>query len=168
MPEYTWTPWVFHCDDCGNLCYASVESLRDTHEQYAEEMHHPRELAADFCFCLSCGGYGNGGREVEGERVESDVIRNLARKFAELVELELWGERIAKVRSMNAAADAPHCATHDFCDPNELMAEAYITVVGFEADVSSERDAARINVAWDKARAAAFFPDRAYGIDPRV
>lgn len=46
------------------------------------------------------------------------------------------------------------CASHDYCDANEVMAEAFATIVGRELDVQSADDCHTINEAWDRARVA--------------
>lgn len=50
------------------------------------------------------------------------------------------------------------CASHDFCDANMPMGEAFRAVTGRDPDPASEDDARLINAAWDAARAAGFAP----------
>lgn len=44
------------------------------------------------------------------------------------------------------------CASHDFCDANMPMAEAFEKVMGHELDASSDEDVNLWNDAWDYAR----------------
>ncbi len=44
------------------------------------------------------------------------------------------------------------CASHDFCDANEAMAQAFATIVGREAKVLDDGDNALWSVAWDCAQ----------------
>lgn len=44
------------------------------------------------------------------------------------------------------------CHSHDECDANEVMADAWGDVVGADMDPANERDARRWNAAWAAAR----------------
>jgi hypothetical protein len=44
------------------------------------------------------------------------------------------------------------CASHDFCDANEAMAEAWADVIGGEIDLDSDAETAIWNAAWRRAR----------------
>lgn len=88
----------------------------------------------------------------------------LARAFAEVLREDLSEDEIAEVVRRNAANANPDvCATHDFTDANEVMAEAWIRTFGEESAVVSPEDPRQDSHialwvrAWDIARAAGFF-----------
>jgi len=59
----------------------------------------------------------------------------------------------AEMRRRNKADHNPLvCHSHDFCDANEAMLEAFRIAVGREADVDNEADCALWNAAWNLAR----------------
>lgn len=83
----------------------------------------------------------------------------LAKLFGEKVQ---WALSVTEFREAidRNKAEGPQsivCHTHDFCDANMLMLEAWEEFFGGEPDVSSEEDAAIINEAWAIAKAADFF-----------
>lgn len=41
------------------------------------------------------------------------------------------------------------CATHDFCDANEVMAAAFRNTIGRKVKANSEEDSALWNAAWE-------------------
>ena len=55
----------------------------------------------------------------------------------------------------NAAEPCPSvCHSHDFCDANEPMAEAFHIITGRDIDTQSETDAALWSDAWSIAKAS--------------
>lgn len=50
------------------------------------------------------------------------------------------------------------CATHDFCDPNQSMIDAFKSITGREPDVQSDEDNLYINTSWSLAKANEFNP----------
>lgn len=77
----------------------------------------------------------------------------LANRFAALIREWLTEDELAEVVEANAA-DPHYCATHDYCDPNEAMIQAFVEVMGRDLDPIA--DEAAINAAWSAARAAEF------------
>ena len=53
------------------------------------------------------------------------------------------------------AADDDSCATHDYCDANQAMMEAFETATG-RGPSGSEADISLINAAWAQAKRADF------------
>lgn len=75
--------------------------------------------------------------------------------FAFLLRLagEIGMERLAEVFRRNAAEVNPSvCHSHDFCDANVLMADAFACVVGRRVDIESDEDASLWNGAWFLAK----------------
>lgn len=85
-------------------------------------------------------------------------IDALACEFAILLRGYFSARQWEEMRRENARhADERRtgvCASHDYCDANEVMAEAFATIVGRDLDVQSADDLHTINEAWDRARGA--------------
>jgi hypothetical protein len=82
----------------------------------------------------------------------------LATKFSAIVRRDLK-DRLAEIRRRNKRFDAEgndSCATHDFCDANMLMDEAFTEAFGREIDLQSDADLSVWNAAWGMARASGF------------
>lgn len=66
---------------------------------------------------------------------------------------ELGEAVFAEVKELNATpAYVDSCASHDFCDPNLLMAAAFETVMGRHIDLRSDANVALWNKAWEWAK----------------
>ncbi len=84
-------------------------------------------------------------------------VQQLALEFAAGIRDSLSLEEVDMVNRINAkAATADHCATHDFCDANEVMLEAFQRAFGDEPALDSDADVDLINRAWSAARARGF------------
>ena len=86
---------------------------------------------------------------------------DLARHFIETLRSWLTAEQLATVVTRNATSEyARACASHDFCDANEAMAEAYQTTFDVPMPLSEDEGADRAlvacNSAWALARSAEF------------
>ena len=77
----------------------------------------------------------------------------IANRFSALIREWLTATELAYVVATNAC-NPDYCATHDYCDPNEAMIQAFAEVVGRDLDPIA--DEAAINAAWAAARAAEF------------
>lgn len=53
--------------------------------------------------------------------------------------------------------DSPVCHSHDFCDANMVMAEAWQDFFGQEPDLDNDYEIETWNEAWIIAKAASFF-----------
>lgn len=80
----------------------------------------------------------------------------LASTFARLLAEALGTKTMREVVRRNAARNDTTCASHDFCDANEVMAEAFSKTVGREIDLESDADTSLWNAAWDIAVATKF------------
>jgi hypothetical protein len=77
----------------------------------------------------------------------------LAQEFARMLSAELDPETLKIVIERNATPKyAGCCASHDFTDPNEIMAEAFEAVYKRLPDVREDEDIDRWNEAWDMAK----------------
>lgn len=77
-------------------------------------------------------------------------------KFAELLRAHLPPEDFHEMRERNAAraAGAPPVGhSHDFCDANAVMLDAYAALGLAEPDCRSRAQASLLNSAWSCARA---------------
>lgn len=83
-------------------------------------------------------------------------IIELAKAFSEIVEREFTEKELAAVNAENSLRNDDTCATHDYCDANMLMDEAYKKVFGEEVDVQSEEAVDRWNSAWNLAKELRF------------
>lgn len=78
---------------------------------------------------------------------------SLARKFSAIMRDWLTPQQMAEVIRLNKTeAYLGACATHNYCDSNMAMAEAFESVIGREPDVSSDSDCDMWNHAWDIAQ----------------
>lgn len=83
----------------------------------------------------------------------------LAAEFSRRVRRDL-AEHLPEIRRRNAASEYG-CATHDFCDANEIMGEAFKAVMGRnilpdDDSEPTESDCDLRNAAWEIARKAEF------------
>lgn len=77
----------------------------------------------------------------------------LAIAFAANLSRTLSGNQLYRAASRNREeTDRNVCHSHDFCDANEDMADAFDLVVGRAASLSSDADLCLWNAAWDYAR----------------
>lgn len=84
---------------------------------------------------------------VERHRAAGDVVGTVDEVMAEIVRRnKVYGDRC--------------CASHDYCDANMPMAEAFEDVLGYEPDGGDEGDCALWNDAWDLSKRVGFNPAR--------
>jgi len=80
---------------------------------------------------------------------------SIANEFSRRLYKLDGGEHMPKAIADNKLNPSGICATHDFCDPNMLMEEAFIQILGREPHISAGPDApdSRLwNTAWGIAR----------------
>lgn len=94
----------------------------------------------------------------------------VARAFSDVLKERMTVEQMATVIERNNSGEySEHaCASHDFCDANEAMAEAFRRVFQREYTfddgtntVEADRDYSLFNSAWSLARFANFYPMKA-------
>lgn len=82
---------------------------------------------------------------------------SLANTFSTVLRQWLTAEQMRQVVERNrATGNEALCASHDFCDANMAMHEAFETVLGHEPDGESGEDAELWNTAWTAAKRANF------------
>lgn len=87
-------------------------------------------------------------------------IPQLAEEFAKVLHEWLTPEQMQEViRRNNTEEYKGCCATHDFCDANMAMDEAFKRVYKKEVSIQSEVHLNRMNSAWDKAKENDFKPE---------
>lgn len=75
----------------------------------------------------------------------------LARSFADILGDWLTPEQFAEMREKNRANICANiCASHDYCDANEAMLDAFEYLAHREADLIDDADL--INEAWNIAK----------------
>lgn len=90
------------------------------------------------------------------------IEKRLANEFSSVLRCWLTREEMREVQTRNASMTYTNCcASHDFCDANMAMWEAFRVVFGRESDVGgdskeSEADIAIWNCAWDRAKKQGF------------
>lgn len=106
------------------------------------------------------------GHELEGTVSDARpwIVRALAERFSKVLRAWLTPEQMNEVRRRNGEADAvgsSACHSHDFCDANMAINEAWASIYGADfldmADVpGGDRHTGLLNRAWDLARACGF------------
>lgn len=77
---------------------------------------------------------------------------DLANEFSKVLHEWLGTEKIVEINLLNEGEDKTCCHSHDFCDSNEAMAEAFIALYGRNISVRSQRDTDLVNNAWALAK----------------
>jgi hypothetical protein len=73
----------------------------------------------------------------------------IALRFVEVLQAWLSPQEWTEMRERNAKqTNTGICHSHDFCDSNMAMAEAFESVTGREPDTGSDADTALWNAAW--------------------
>lgn len=106
--------------------------------------------------------------DADGESVDSPDLLNtddwsavlaqiIATAFAGVLKRWLSPEAWAEMREANVGADPMTCASHDYCDANVAMLEAFRAVMGRDhvlddADPRNDGDCDLWNIAWDIAK----------------
>jgi hypothetical protein len=88
----------------------------------------------------------------------STNILKVAKQFS--IILNQWiPEKLFEVNLRNkeqSYIDHGCCATHDFCDPNQAIIDAFKFVFGKDPSVKNQKDNMIINNAWTIAKTANF------------
>jgi hypothetical protein len=115
------------------------------------------------------GSIERGEAEAIIEQTNQTDTEKLAREFARVVLLDVGAENHAelleKTKAILSRRDSI-CATHDYCDANESMLEAWRNLYGSEpfravdteqAEHIRESELAEINAAWSIAKSNLFW-----------
>lgn len=83
----------------------------------------------------------------------------LAKSFSNVLNEWLTKEEMATVIERNQTPEYQDgsCATHDFCDANQAIIDAFEKEAGRELDTQDEDDMKLIQKAWDLARDNNFY-----------
>lgn len=85
------------------------------------------------------------------------MIREIADTFINKMQVSITAEEMAQVRTLNSMEKMPGvCHTHDFCDANMVMADAFEQITKHMVDADSTTDCALWNGAWDLAKRKQF------------
>lgn len=85
--------------------------------------------------------------------ISANNSETVAIEFTRLLRKEIGTENFLQVRRLNATPDYSGglCASHEFCDANMLMLEAFQNL-GFEPNFDNDQHVALWNDAWAVAR----------------
>jgi hypothetical protein len=79
----------------------------------------------------------------------STTAERLAAEFAMVLADYIGRDKVADVRLLNAAdPDKRICHSHDFCDANMVMFDAFKEIMGRNVDMESDADLALWSDAW--------------------
>ena len=89
----------------------------------------------------------------EQDYLMSFMANNLAVNFCDVLQEWLTEEELAIVVARNANSDCDYvCHSHDFCDANAAMWEAWSRTFKTEHDLQSDAEIDLWNAAWDLAK----------------
>lgn len=86
---------------------------------------------------------------------DNEAAYELANMFSELLRAALSGNLEEVVHRNRAETNPNICHSHDFCDANQVMLDAYVEVYGNEPDMRSD-DVEVMGYAWDEAKLREF------------
>lgn len=91
---------------------------------------------------------------------DTDKIPAIANRFGYVIREWLTPDEILQVLIMNAQETGGNainaCNTHEFCDPNEAMIQAFKAIMDREIDTASQDEMGLICNAWNVAKANHF------------
>lgn len=87
-------------------------------------------------------------------------MKNLAIEFSKVLNQWLTSEQLAEINRLNKTPEYQDgsCATHNYCDANQAMIDAFATLYNRQPDVQCDRDNSLIDGAWSLARYHNFNP----------
>ena len=87
----------------------------------------------------------------------NQINNDLGKEFCKILR-EWLGDQINEVNRLNKLEgySSDICHSHDFCDPNQAMIDAFKTVINREIDFNSESDIELINDTWDACKQSNF------------
>jgi hypothetical protein len=86
----------------------------------------------------------------------ASTVTKLAAAFTRGLRNNLNTATLAAIDAENAARGDDSCASHDYLDANDVMADAFAAVMGRASKASSSADAELINAAWSTAKATGY------------
>ncbi len=86
--------------------------------------------------------------------MKTNQAQLIAASFRRGLRSAIGASPLREVDQLNNAEPNPHvCHSHDYCDANEYMAEAFRGVVGREIDLQSDEDSGLWAAAWARFKA---------------
>lgn len=87
-----------------------------------------------------------------------ETTERTAKRFSEIVNATFTDQEMIEVVRLNSTPEyAGCCATHNYCDANELMLTAYAETHAItEDEVELDEAMDEMNAAWDLAKASGF------------
>lgn len=149
QPESAWATWRQAGADYAKECRAgavSVVPLADKSLAYGRSrgLPHPEVIARAFR-----EGY-------QSADVKAPSVDAVAKEFSRIMREWLTADELAEVDRRNRAESNPCiCHSHDLCDPNQAMIDAF-TAVGVEYDVQNDAHGDCSNRAWQVVKANGF------------
>lgn len=156
-----WSRYATYCRQCGKAVRISQKTLTDQMERDGGVISE-EDTAKGIVYCLACAS----GTVADGEVItEIDV----AKEFCIVIGEWLKGWKLEKVILRNRAQHSPSvCHTHDFCDANMAMVEAFEF---FGLDTPEDQYGATSfklwNDAWDLAKRAEFNSAKVQELDSK-
>lgn len=99
------------------------------------------------------------------------TVETLAREFAKVLLEDIGAPSLRMASLLNLREpDKDVCHTHDFCDSNQSMIDAYARLTGIpaaEVDVCTDPFVTVANAAWSLAKSKVFFLDT-FGMVPNL
>lgn len=149
----------WHNDACPSFFFTAEPDADDLMMWADHPDHTQREVhgLGQFTLC-------HGGKDINTtEDLTTTMAHILAVQFAKVLTQWLGTVAMKLITVANESIEGDCCATHDHCDSNMAMEEAFEAVVGRESiccgDEDMERHTADINLinqAWGIAKAAGF------------
>lgn len=76
------------------------------------------------------------------------LVEGIAGSFVSRLQAQMTAQQFAEMQNLNAVADSGICHSHDYCDANEVMADAFTNWTGREVDTTNDDDRALWSAAW--------------------
>lgn len=136
---------------------------RYTFEFEGDAIHDAR---ASECGRFPCDPSYYGLTEAQADELaalnDAEAARELANNFSVIIRESFSRSELREINERNKTNPPNICATHDFCDANMVMHEAWVQVFGghedggLAIDCNNEKQCATWNRAWALAKAAQF------------
>lgn len=85
-------------------------------------------------------------------------VERLAKEFSSILRSWLSKEELSKVVKDNEEEkDSSICHSHDHCDPNQAMIDAFTKIKGKDIDFQDDKNMDLMNKAWDLAKKEKFY-----------
>lgn len=99
-----------------------------------------------------------GTLDVLRDTIRTYLIYRLSETFSRIVR-DRFAYDLKEIVRKNRLTEYEHsCATHDYCDANMLMKNAFVEVQGYDFDPSSTMDRCLWNDAWSRSAQREFVP----------